>query len=486
RASADRAAVVPRYDAASVMPAAASAPTLSGVTALGDNALAEVLIGRDRMPAWRGRGTRQAAALSGWAGWLVVAAFGVALTIGGRAVSPASWQQGGVGWLAVVLAVSAALPLAPRYGLLAWRVAFLGVLVSPLIPGQSRADGGFYAVLAITIAVAGIRYGPRHGWWMSALSLIPAWLWTGPDWVYPAVNTGWLALLALAVHGSAYWRRDRRELVAQTENAEQQRERNAVLEERARIAREMHDVVAHHMSMIAVQAETASYRLAAKGTETPWPVAEEFAALSAAAREALTDMRQLLGVLRSDTTVALAPTSTSAAANADNSKKRNACDGSGADRMPQPRLEDIPELVEAARRAGAKVTLAMPEPADGPVSKGPVSKGPVSKGPVPAGPGLAAYRIVQESLSNAARHASGAEVSVRIAQAEGALRVTVVNDPPAMPRNMPRNGSSTGSGDGHGITGMRERAALLGGTLDAGPAGDGGFTVRALLPLGTP
>ncbi|HSZ42848.1 MAG TPA: histidine kinase, partial [Trebonia sp.] len=283
------------------------------MNAVTETVLAEVLIGRDRAPAWRSDRTRRTAALAGWAGWLLVAASGVAVAIGGNAgrAAPAA------GWVAVGLAVAAALPLAPRFGLLAWRVAFLGVLISPLIPGQSRADGGFYAVLAVTLGVAGLRYGPRYLWWMVALSLIPVWLWTGPDWVYPAANTAWLAVLGLVVQGAAYWRRDRRALEAQTEHAaqqreraeqqreraEQQRERNAVLEERARIAREMHDVVAHHMSMIAVQAETAPYRLAARGTETSAPVAAEFTALSAAAREALTDMRRLLGVLRSDTTV---------------------------------------------------------------------------------------------------------------------------------------------------------------------------------------
>jgi signal transduction histidine kinase len=462
--------------------------------------LAEVLTGRDRVPEWRGDRTRRTAMLAGWAVALLLVGPVVALTFAGRfghAASLASWQPGGLGWLAVALVVAAALPLAPRFALLAWRVAFLGALISPLIPGQSRADGGIYAVLAITLAVAGLRYGPRHLWWMIGLSLIPVWLWTGPDWVYPAVNTAWLAVLGVVVQGAAYWRRDRRELLTQTEHAtreremaarsrelaarsrelaarereraeqeraraEQEGERNAVLEERARIAREMHDVVAHHMSMIAVQAETAPYRLAARGTETPAPVAAEFTALSAAAREALTDMRRLLGVLRSDTTVPVPSTSIPS----DNSKKPE------ADLAPQPRLEDIPELVETARRAGAKVTLAMPSSPPGPVS---------------SGAGLAAYRIVQESLSNAARHAPGAEVTVTVGQSDGSLRLTVANEPPAAPRPA-GNGNGDGDGDGppgHGLTGMRERAALLGGTLEAGPGDDGGFTVRARLPMGS-
>lgn len=405
--------------------------------------------------------------LLGWLGFaLTAAATAPAVVLLAR---PGHHTPGGgtgvVGWLAVVLVVTAALPLAPRFALLAWRIAFLGVLVSPLIPGQSRADGGFYAILAIVFAVAGVRYGPRYTWWMWALSLIPVWLWTGPDWVYPAVNTGWLALLAAAVHATAYWRRDRRALSAQTaraeqqaaraeeqrERAERQRERNAVLTERARIAREMHDVVAHHMSMIAVQAETAPYRLAgAAGGDggvdgLPEPVAAEFAALSGAAREALTEMRRLLGVLRSD-------------AVANNSKKQ----GGGADLAPQPRLEDVPALVDAACRAGAAVTLSMSDTR------------PV---PVRPGVGLAVYRIVQESLTNAARHAPGARISVVIAAEATSIRVSVTNEPPAGPH-------PEADGAGHGLPGMRERVALLGGELSAGPEPGGGFAVRALLPAG--
>jgi hypothetical protein len=137
------------------------------------------------------------------------------------------------GWLAVGFAVAAALPLAPRFALLAWRLAFLGVLLTPLIPGQTRADAGYYVVLAIVFAVAGMRYGPRHAWWMWGLTLIPVWLWTGPDWVYPAVNTGWLALLAVAVHALSYWRRDRQAITAQTALARQQAARAEQQHERA-------------------------------------------------------------------------------------------------------------------------------------------------------------------------------------------------------------------------------------------------------------
>jgi signal transduction histidine kinase len=217
------------------------------------------------------------------------------------------------------------------------------------------------------------------------------------------------------------------------------------------------------MSMIAVQAETAPYRLAAKPGAAgpaglPEPVSEEFAALGQAAREALIEMRRLLGVLRTP----------------DNSKKRDSAPAAAL--APQPRLDDVPELVAAACRAGAAVSLQMP--------------GNGAK--LPASVGLTAYRIVQESLSNAARHAPGARISVTVEETPPYVRINVTNEPPAtgqpdadgtgeprQPRE-PRQPGENGQ-HGHGLDGMRERVALLGGQLRAGPEPDGGFAVRAVL-----
>ena len=295
----------------------------------------QVLAGRDEPPAWRSARRRRMALAAGGLGWLLVAASASAL-VATRGAGPGPRKAAvpaGLGWLAVVMAVSAALPLAPRYPLLGWRLACLGVLLTPLIPGQTRADAGFYVVLAVAYAVAGVRYGPARLAWMAVLTLIPVWLWTPPalrgaqgggfplglaahpDWAYPLRVTIWLAVLTAVLYGAGRWRRDRAALSAQEQEtrvqaalakqqsvlAEQQsalarehEERRAVLEERARIAREMHDVVAHHMSMIAVQAETAPYRI----TGLPDGARAEFAALGQSARDALTDMRRLLGVLR--------------------------------------------------------------------------------------------------------------------------------------------------------------------------------------------
>ena len=415
--------------------------------------LIQVLIGRDDMlrpPAWRSAARRRVAYAAAWLGWALLAVsalVGAVLGARGHQAGPGD----GVGWLAVVLAVSAAIPLAPRHALLAWRIGFLGVLVTPLIPGQNHVDTGYYVILMVTIAVAGLRYGPPRLWWIAALSLIPVWLWTPgqpADWTYPLRVTGVVAMVTAAVYGAGRWRRDRAALAAQeqearrqaelagqhAELARQRAERSAVLEERARIAREMHDVVAHHMSMIAVQAETAPYRVPG----LPDSARAEFAALSAAAREALTDMRRLLGVLR---------------------QSGEPGGEESIERAPQPGLADIPALVDTARRAGAEVTLRITEPATD----------------APPVVGLTAYRIVQESLSNAGRHAPGAPISVTVEQEAGSVRLTVEND---------AAGVTEPGGGGHGLAGMRERVALVGGTLRAGREAGGGFAVRAVLPNG--
>jgi signal transduction histidine kinase len=441
-----------------------AAPTLNNV-----HALAHVLAGRDEPPAWRSAAARRVAYAAGAAGWLVLAAAAIAEVAAGVRGPHGPHGTDLAGWLAGTLVVAAALPLAPRFPLAAWRLAWLAVLIAPLIPGQNRVDTGYYTVLTIAYVVAGLRYGPPRLWWLAALTLIPVWLWTGPDWAYPVRLTIGLAALTAAVCGIRAWRGDRQRLAAATQQTRRQRERNAVLEERARIARELHDVVAHHMSMIAVQAETAPYRLAAEpgAAGLPEPVAAEFAALGQAAREGLIEMRRLLGVLR-------AP---------DNSKKRDSAlspaepgaaqeTRAAAALAPQPRLDDVPELIAAARRAGALVTLHMPD----------------NSKKLPAGIGLTAYRIVQESLSNAGRHAPGARIGVTVEQAAPYVRITVRNDPPAAGQ---RHADGTGQPErparpgqpGHGLAGMRERVALLGGQLHAGPEPGGGFAVRAVLPI---
>ncbi|WP_173153678.1 sensor histidine kinase [Phytohabitans suffuscus] len=340
---------------------------------------------------------------------------------------------------AVVIAVLSVLPLPflLRRPLWAWRIMFLGQLfgtfnrqhdeVWPWSPLQ-------VVVILLVLLVVGARVDRAVLGWMALLTLIPVWIFVGPN------NVGGITVLfvvvALVAEVVGRIMRSRSTLSArlaeQSEVSELEKARRTVLEERTRIAREMHDVVAHHMSMIAVQAETAPYRL----PDLPEPARAEFTSMATAARQALTDMRRLLGVLRSEDGEPLV--------------------------APQPGIDDIPELVTAARRAGVRADLD-------------VSGGE----PPPEAVGLAAYRIVQEALANASRHAPGAAVRVEIRPWTADLSVRVHNGPPAAE-------PAGSAGAGHGIAGMRERVSLLGGELVAGPAPDGGFAVAARLPYAPP
>ena len=343
------------------------------------------------------------------------------------------------GQLLLAVPVVAPLPLAARRPMLAWRIGWLALLVTPLVPaawwgGWPWGPGQLLALLG-AFCLAGIRQQRPELWWMWALTLIPWWLWFAvdvPGMNGPASATIVFTAAAIAVDSIGSRLRAQRALADQTERAEDERARRAVLEERTRIARELHDVVAHHMSLIAVRAETAPYRL----TGLPELAQAEFGSLSEVAREALAEMRRLLGVLRDDQPAALAP---------------------------QPELADLPSLVDTARQAGLAVELSVP----------------AALGRVPPGVGVCAYRIVQESLSNASQHAPGAAVTVSVDHDSGAVLLRVANGPggPADPARNER-------GPGHGLTGMRERVALLGGSLSAGPSPDGGFVVSAVLPLG--
>ena len=343
------------------------------------------------------------------------------------------------GQLLLAVPVVAPLPLAARYPMLAWRIGWLALLLAPLAPaawwgGWPWGPGQILAMLG-AFFLAGIRQRRAELWWMWALSLIPWLLWLTADIANlhgPAGSVVVFTATVIAVDSIGSRLRAQHSLATQTERVEAERARRAVLEERTRIARELHDVVAHHMSLIAVRAETAPYRL----TGLPESAQAEFSSLSEVAREALAEMRRLLGVLRDDQPAALAP---------------------------QPRLADLPALVDAARRAGAPVEFSAP----------------TALGQVPAGVGVCAYRIVQESLSNASQHAPGAPITVSVDHDRGAVLLRVANGPgahPAPPGNQHR--------PGHGLTGMHERVALLGGSLTAGPAPGGGFVVSAVLPLG--
>jgi len=222
--------------------------------------------------------------------------------------------------------------------------------------------------------------------------------------------------------------------------------------ERVRIAHELHDVVAHHISMVAVQAEHA--RLATPGM--PPEGAARLSAIGDTARTALTEMRRLLGVLRPDSMETW--NETSAAADAAG-VAGNGLGFSFGDRQPQPGLEQLNELLDQARDAtGSGARLIIRGPAIG----------------LDPGIELAAYRIIQEALTNARRHAPGAAVDVELMYSDDALQLRVRDNGPGP--------SPTAPTGGHGLPGMRERAAAVGGRVRAGAAELGGFVVEATLP----
>jgi signal transduction histidine kinase len=333
------------------------------------------------------------------------------------------------------LAAAIALPvgLAGRYALLGWRVATLIAIVISVAggPGEGLDLDPWPGILEFVWMGLTFLISVRHDRWTVG------WVWAatvaGLSTGLPATENvaGWIAgVTALVVVGDLV--RTRRqasaELERQTELSELEKARRAVLEERTRIARDLHDVVAHHMSMVVVQAESAPYRLADVSDETK----AEFATISESARDALTEIRGLLGVLRSD--------------------------DDAAARAPQPGVEQLDDLIDGAVRAGIPVTLS--------VTGSPRRVRPAI--------GLSVYRILQESLANAARHAPGSDVRVDLHYDDAAVHLRVLN--------AASNTQSTPEAPGHGIAGMRERAAVVGGTLRAGPTPDGGFDVTATLP----
>ncbi|MFJ2828935.1 sensor histidine kinase [Streptomyces sp. NPDC087263] len=248
-----------------------------------------------------------------------------------------------------------------------------------------------------------------------------------------------VVLLGTALHGR---REARNQLVEQASLTAEERARRTLLEERSRIARELHDVVAHHMSVISIQAQVAPHLV----ENPPQELRENLEGIRQNALEALTELRRVLGVLRSE--------------NPEDPYGLGA--GTGATpNSPQPTLDRLDALVENTRAAGLAVTTEITG----------------EQLPLPPGVELSAYRIIQEALSNALRHAPGSVVRVELCHFPRGLQVRVINSRPERP-------APPSPGAGHGLLGMRERAAMLGGTLMTSETSHGGFVVAAFLPRG--
>ncbi|QLH21638.1 sensor histidine kinase [Streptomyces sp. Rer75] len=332
---------------------------------------------------------------------------------------------------------------------LMWRASrpAVGLLTAVAVLVSFAAGSDLYVVAAISGLVACHTLG-RHrvlppvvlvaaG---AALSLL-ANLWHIATWGRRSLSLGLfaeafvltVAILAAVSTGDAVRAREetRRERAAAQARVIAMERRHAAEAERAAIARELHDVVSHSVSMIAVQAESATYTIP---DLTP-RAREGFQAIASSARASMGELRHLLGVLRTRPEDERAPTS------------------------PQPTLDGLDELLEQHRAVGGAAELRVTG----------------ERVPQPASWELSAYRIVQEALTNARRHAPGARTVVHLAYRGGGMTLRVADDGPGP-------GPDRGAHTGHGLEGMRERAALLGGTLVAGAGPDGGFLVEAELP----
>jgi signal transduction histidine kinase len=328
---------------------------------------------------------------------------------------------------ALVANLLATLPLALVRRRLPW--AAVAIVAGVVIALSGDGEKSVLSVAAV-VAVAAVAYlvAERYGRRWSALFALPFLVnviapFTTDGGRFPAMLLLVVIVAALAI-GDA--RRQRGQAVAERDEAQRDQ---ALMEERARIARELHDIVAHHVSMIAVQAETA--RLTTP--DMPEEGKRRLEAIGNTARDSLNELRNLLGLLREDA-------------------------GAAAERAPQPGLADLETLVVDAREAGTSVRLTRAGRA------------------VPLSPGadLTAYRILQEALTNARRHAPDADVELELRYEDSTLHLEVRDNGPG----------AEAEANGHGLAGMRERAEMVGGTLEAGPAPEGGFAVRAELPTG--
>jgi signal transduction histidine kinase len=328
----------------------------------------------------------------------------------------------------LVLAVFSTAPLALVRGHLRMSAVVISASVLLTAAAVRMPPGAGVTALVVVLAMVGVRCPTRTAAAFAAPFAGYA-LWAGGR----GLPLG-LFCAAVAALAAGNWRRAgreaRRRTVADWAYADTVLE-HAARGERARIARELHDIVAHHISTLSVQAETA--RLTTRGL--PPEGAERLLAIGGTARLALTEMRRLLGVLRED--VPAADTEVA--------------------RTPQPGLHQLVGLVDEARAtAGGAVRLTV--------------RGRVVE--LDPGVELTAYRIVQEALTNARRHAPGAGVDIELTYGERELRVTVRDAGPGCSE----------PGGGHGLLGMRERAATAGGTLRTGAGPAGGFVVEAVLP----
>jgi signal transduction histidine kinase len=331
--------------------------------------------------------------------------------------------RGSAGWLPATLAALSVAPIALRqFAPLVTMGVMLAALLSFVVESHGDIPGSGLGVLIGMFTIATLRPRPMAAVAFAAIFAVLgiAFLTTTEIWVWPEFVQSMLIIVGAWVLGESTrrWAQRAERLAAHAERA--------AADERVRIARELHDVVSHHMSVISLQAGVSRYLL-----DTDVPAARTaLGTVEDSSREALSEMRRLLEVLHVE---------------------------DEADLLPQPGLADLDGLVERAGSAGVPIEVTVTGVARA----------------LPPGPDLCAYRIVQESLTNVLKHAGAARVSIGLDYGSQTLTLRIVDD-----------GAGPSPGPvGHGIRGMRERAALYGGVLTAGPASGGGFGVVARLPI---
>ncbi|MEU5030287.1 sensor histidine kinase [Streptomyces milbemycinicus] len=350
------------------------------------------------------------------------------------------------GWfIPTALAVLASAPLAlrRRYPL---AVLWIVTVAVALTPSETPRITSYACVIAAYGAAA---YSPYRRATLASLPVAVFALSRLADGTLPVVQNEYIPLLILvpivvAANGLRTWQLRAGETHARMSALERERAeelRRAAEQERARIARELHDVVTHNVSVMIIQAGAARKVMAA----TPDRAREALLAVEASGRAAMAELRHAMGLLTMD----------------DNSGE-SASDKAGAtpDLAPQPGLGQLDALVTRVREAGLPVELT-------------VSGTPR---PVPSGVGLAAYRVVQEALTNTVKHAVGSTAEVTVAYGDDQLRVAVT-DTGGTPS------ASAAAGGGRGLIGLHERLSVYGGTLHTGPRPGGGYRVEATIPL---
>lgn len=339
-------------------------------------------------------------------------------------------------------------------------VAFWAVLLATLVFNAQRdADSNTVAALTlICCLIAGysaVTYSPFRVRAIVSLLIGAVLLAVRHSTTIPDVAAGYLPLLLLLAIGLAantvhVWRQRVAALEAEREDATAR----AVAEERARIARELHDVVTHNVAVMVVQAGAARKVL----DTSPDRARDALLAVEAGGRAALADLRHVMGLL---TMGGDAPTEPGlAAVSGQPATRPDGTETPPDDLMPQPGLDQLSSLAGRVRATGVPVEVV-------------VTGIPV---PLTAGIDLTAYRVVQEALTNALKHAAGSSVRISVDYADDAVRIVVTDTGGARAEGAP-------AGNGRGLAGLRERLAVFGGTLQAGPRPTGGFRVIATIPL---